>query len=146
MRVYDAWESQGFTVRVPSEGSDMTTLREAAEMALEVLEESCFPRMSIKHYKLYDDAIDALEAALAQPDPEPVAWMVYTLDGKSAFVTDNPADFTQDHQALPLYTQPPQREWIGLTDAELEEFSNMQLGSYDLCDAIEERLEEKNRG
>lgn len=122
----------------------------------------------------------------------PIAWMVYTLDGKSAFVTDNPADFTQDHQALPLYTtspqrqpdpepvawmtinpygeeddisyedptmdlldgwtckplytQPPQREWIGLTDAELEEFSNMQLGAYDLCDAVEERLEEKNRG
>lgn len=40
----------------------------------------------------------------------PIAWMVYTLDGKSAFVTDNPADFTQDHQALPLYTTPPQRK------------------------------------
>lgn len=40
----------------------------------------------------------------------PIAWMVYTLDGKSAFVTDNPADFTQDHQALPLYTTPPQRQ------------------------------------
>lgn len=47
----------------------------------------------------------------------PIAWMVYTLDGKSAFVTDNPADFTQDHQALPLYTTPPQRK--PLTDEEL---------------------------
>lgn len=36
---------------------------------------------------------------------EPVAWMVYTLDGKSVFVTDNPADFTDQHRALPLYTQ-----------------------------------------
>jgi hypothetical protein len=34
---------------------------------------------------------------------EPVAWMVYTLDGKSVCVTDNPADFTDQHRALPLY-------------------------------------------
>lgn len=37
---------------------------------------------------------------------EPVAWMVYTLDGNSVCVTDNPADFTPDHRALPLYTSP----------------------------------------
>lgn len=41
---------------------------------------------------------------------EPVAWMVYALDGQSAFVTDNPADFTLQHRALPLYTAPPKRE------------------------------------
>jgi|GEM_PF-6858162 len=40
-------------------------------------------------------------------DKEPVAWMVYTLDGSSAFVTDNPKDFTENHRALPLYTAPP---------------------------------------
>jgi hypothetical protein len=50
---------------------------------------------------------------------EPVAWMVYTLDGKSVFVTDNPADFTPDHRALPLYTSPPaQRK--PLTDEQIE--------------------------
>jgi len=43
-------------------------------------------------------------------DTEPVAWMVYTMDGSSVFVTDNPKDFTQDHRALPLYTAPPQRK------------------------------------
>jgi hypothetical protein len=37
---------------------------------------------------------------------EPVAWMVYTLDGLSVYVTDNPADFTAEHRALPLYTGP----------------------------------------
>jgi hypothetical protein len=35
---------------------------------------------------------------------KPVAWMIYTLDGKSVCVTDNPADFTDQHRALPLYT------------------------------------------
>jgi transcriptional regulator with XRE-family HTH domain len=41
---------------------------------------------------------------------EPVAWMVYTLDGTAAWVTLNPADFTSEHRALPLYTAPPQRQ------------------------------------
>jgi hypothetical protein len=44
-------------------------------------------------------------AALSEPVQEPVAWMVYTLDGKSVCVTDNPADFTPEHRALPLYTK-----------------------------------------
>lgn len=55
--------------------------------------------------------IHRLRAALAQQaEPvEPVAWMVYTLDGKSVCVTDNPDDFSGGHRALPLYTAPPQR-------------------------------------
>jgi hypothetical protein len=36
--------------------------------------------------------------------------MVYTLDGKSVCVTDNPADFTDKHRVLPLFTAPPQRK------------------------------------
>lgn len=53
--------------------------------------------------------MSALRATLAQQaEPvEPVAWMVYTLDGKSVCVTDNPADFGEGHRALPLYTAPP---------------------------------------
>jgi hypothetical protein len=41
------------------------------------------------------------------PASDPVAWMVYTLDGQSVCVTDNPADFGESHRALPLYTTPP---------------------------------------
>ena len=36
------------------------------------------------------------------------------------------------------------RQWVGLTDAELAEFSDMQLGSYDLCLEVEAKLKEKN--
>ena len=43
--------------------------------------------------------------------------MVYTLDGKSVYVTDNPDDFSGGHRALPLYTAPPQR--LPLTDEEI---------------------------
>lgn len=37
------------------------------------------------------------------------------------------------------------REWVGLTDKELEEFSGAQLGAYDLCLEVEAKLKEKNR-
>jgi hypothetical protein len=93
----------------------MTPLRKAAQQALEALKlaigvlsdedetESNAVRASIK----------AIKTALEQPEQEqePVAWMVYTQDGKSVCVTDNPADFTDEHRALPLFTAPPRREW-----------------------------------
>ena len=34
--------------------------------------------------------------------------------------------------------------WIGLTDEELAEFSDMKLGSYDLCLEVEAKLRSKN--
>ena len=37
---------------------------------------------------------------------QPVAWMVYTQDGRSCYVTDNPADVSPEQRALPLYTEP----------------------------------------
>jgi hypothetical protein len=39
-----------------------------------------------------------------------------------------------------------QRKWVGLTDAELAEFSDMKLGAYDLCLEVEAKLREKNGG
>jgi hypothetical protein len=69
--------------------------------------------------------------------------MVYTEDGKSVYVTDNPTDLKEGQRALPLYTKP---EWQGLTDDELEEFENIKLGTYDLCLEVEEKLQEKNGG
>ena len=42
---------------------------------------------------------------------------------------------------IPLYTK---QEWQGLTDAEIEEFENMELGTHDLCLEIEAKLQEKN--
>jgi hypothetical protein len=38
----------------------------------------------------------------------------------------------------------PQREWVGLTNAELAEFSDMELGAYDLCLEVEAKLRSKN--
>jgi hypothetical protein len=49
-------------------------------------------------------------------EPEPVAWMVYTQDGKSAYITDNPTDIAGDQRALPLYTNQPTTELIRLQE------------------------------
>jgi len=35
-------------------------------------------------------------------------------------------------------------KWVGLTDVELAEFTDMEIGSYDLCLEVEAKLKEKN--
>jgi hypothetical protein len=78
--------------------------------------------------------------------------MVYTQDGQSVYVTDNPTDIQELQQSLPLYTTPPQRKWVGLT----EEDKNNCLVSADPCEClakpeshqliedVEAKLREKN--
>jgi hypothetical protein len=78
-----------------------------------------------------------------QAKQDAVAWIIYTQEGQSAFVTDNPAVIHPSQRALPLYTTPPQRTWVGLTDEDeidWEEGGNLK----DLVKAIEAKLKEKN--
>jgi hypothetical protein len=64
---------------------------------------------------------------------EPYAW----VDGNSR-IQSRQIDPLVD---IPLYKK---QEWQGLTDAEIEEFENMELGTHDLCLEIEAKLQEKN--
>jgi hypothetical protein len=43
-----------------------------------------------------------------------------------------------------LVTTQPQRTWVGLTDVELAEYADMEIGSYDRCLEVEAKLKEKN--
>jgi hypothetical protein len=101
--------------------------RTAMQQALEALE-LMQPEVQIGEG---DAAIAALRAALAEPEPEPVAWMVYTQDGQSAFVTDNPTDIVDDQRALPLYTAPPPRQ--PLTDKEMRHLWSLYGYKSALC-------------
>ena len=131
----------------------MITLREAAQQALEALWFA-----NAQHWfgsQTIENAIASLQAAMEQPEQEPVAWMVYTLDGNSVCVTDDPADFTDGHRALPLYTHPPRRAWRGLTEEEVNDcikypgrslFARDGTTSQRIARAVEAALKEKNHG
>jgi len=50
----------------------------------------------------------------------------------------------ENGMAAEAQVQKTLKPWVGLTDEELAEFSDMKLGSYDLCLVVEAKLEEKN--
>lgn len=91
-------------------------------------------------YKLL--AHQAIEA-LAQPAQEPVAWMYQHPNNhrKTCYQTYKPSG-----ECTPLYTTPPQRPWVGLTDEEIQPRLNglptQSIAVY--ARSIEAILKEKN--
>ena len=83
-------------------------LRKAAEMALEALRNVEIVKMEQL------EAMYALQEALAQPEQEPVAWVYNGILHEF-----DPSEFATS-EVKPLYTEPPKREWVGLTDEEVE--------------------------
>ena len=78
------------------------------------------------------------------PEQEPVAWAMLHDNGHfiDAIHPDEHAR-VQGEYTHPLYTTPPQRTWVGLTDEDeldWEDGDNLQ----DLVKAIETKLKEKN--
>ena len=57
------------------------------------------------------DLVIASGMDIAQPEQEPVAWMDKDGDVLSASIVDGTG-----LRNIPLYTAPPKREWVGLTD------------------------------
>jgi hypothetical protein len=85
-----------------------------------------------------------------KPEQEPVAWMDECGDVLSASVVDG-----SGLRNIPLYTAPPQREWVGLTDEERHDIREWQMIQEKLgpawapmmlylYEAIEAKLREKN--
>jgi deoxyinosine 3'endonuclease (endonuclease V) len=87
-----------------------------------------------------DDAIGVarrtLRARLAQPEPEPVAWMML------------------ENKLVPIHTAPPQREWQGLTYKERNDClveadpceALLDHEAHELMRTVEAKLKEKNNG
>ena len=126
--------------------------KEAMKLALEVLKEN--------HYYMIDAglpnqlmlnktlmAYKALEEALAkQKQGEPVAWAHKEgLESISDFDASIYANGGFDN-AIPLYTTPQQRTWVGLTDEEKRHLFDREdySGWLDYINAIEAKLKEKN--
>jgi hypothetical protein len=92
------------------------------------------------------DAITAIKAALEAKD-EPVAYINVEqrkLEWAKYMSWDTPT--VVNLPKIPLYTTPPQRTWVGLTDEEVFAVSNtMPYGDrFDFAEAIEAKLKEKN--
>ncbi len=108
---------------------------------------------------LYDAAIDLLLARLRAPEPEPVAWYVRFDSGRADLssipISDSRRAMWESagkrFTVTPLYTAPPQREFIGLTDEEMADAWAQSKGDVLLrlkpfARAIEAKLKEKNNG
>jgi len=83
-----------------------------------------------------------LEQAIEQAD-KPVAWWNPNKDT----VSTDPVN-RNNSDCVPLYTTPPQREWVGLTDEDM--YQLRREGHHYLSErdfrAIEAKLKEKNHG
>ena len=78
--------------------------------------------------------------------PEPVAWMYVNSDGECEQIEYG--EVFDDPSVTPLYTAPPQREWVGLTDEEVDEGAKERWVAKQSFEAgawwANEKLREKN--
>ena len=74
-----------------------------------------------------NSAITILRQAIAEAEKqEPVAWRYQDARGHYRYVTHRPDVAWAPNDILkpiPLYTHPPKREWVGLTDEQIWELS-----------------------
>lgn len=143
--------------------------REVMQQALEALENigNWLPTIGQKGLRDYEaDAITALREALAQSEEqqscdkqEPVAWQLTFRDEFNnprrevlhskqhliSHVEHNTIKRNLVCSVTPLYTSPPQREWVGLTtDERANILRTYYTDMYDAAEVIEELLKEKN--
>ena len=117
------------------------TNKEVMQMVLDAFEAHAkqYPHM-VKGYTV--DAAQALRAALAQPEPEPVAWFEQGESGEWFLAYS----FNPKANTKPLYTAPPQREWVGLTHEEKMEILTRSITAPSRIEVAEALLKEKNSG
>ena len=117
----------------------MSDLRKAAEMALNALD--MYREHDAKNIGLADAAYEALRQALAHPEQEPVGYV--TIENISSWAQVPSIKWFKKPTQGPLYTAPPKREWVGLTEVDIYEAMDFD-DEFDFAKAIEAKLKEKN--
>lgn len=117
-----------------TKGAKMTD-RELLQQALDALE---------KHVLEYETT-EALRARLAQPEPEPTAYLCENAVGHKYFRWKKPSS---EYKPIALYTAhaTPQRIWQGLTHEEHMEILTRDLTAPSRIAVAEAKLKEKNNG
>ena len=133
----------------------MTNL-EPAELIIRLREYARDAR-ELKDYDLACDILGAIEL-LEQPKQEPVAWMteygnIMHANTRAKWVEFDGGKGCErfSDYAIPLFTAPTKREWVGLTDEEIDSITGEIIGWNSACGweadyarAIEFKLKEKN--
>ena len=97
----------------------MNKQRAALQVALEALED--YQANGAPFFKC-DSAVSAIREALAEPEQEPVAWMLMNDTHCHIMATDWKPEDSDGWKTAPLYAAPPARK--PLTD---EEIDNLEL-------------------
>jgi hypothetical protein len=101
------------------------TQTEALRLALEALSEAHYVVEHRQDVKKREQSITAIKAALEAKD-EPVAYINVEqrkLEWAEYMSWDTPT--VVNLPKIPLYTTPPQRTWVGLTDEDKSEICDM---------------------
>ena len=113
--------------------------KEALTLALEMVQN-----------KMYAHAEMYLKEALAKPEQEPVAWMLegWGPDCGPYFeiYRNDEMGWRDKKEWTPLYTTPPQRTWVELTDDQINQAYADSYKGILLHEAIEAKLKENNNG
>jgi len=126
-----------------------TDALEDAKMALEIIKETdpgvydemINDTLSSINYALSNSILSAIDR-LADPNQEPVAWMHISAVG-NVYFRKKPQDAVFNPQ--PLYTAPPKKEWVGMTNDELLDIADMVYADdLELLQNIQAKLKERN--
>ena len=92
---------------------------------------------------VHKNKANELRQAIAELESqEPIGYAVPTFDFDNSIIYKVHYEHT-----VPLYTHPPQRTWVGLTDEEIEDlyFDKFSMGELKaFAKAIEAKLKQKN--
>jgi hypothetical protein len=126
----------------------ITLTREEAQQVLDALANAawCVQRNNLPpdDGHDWDKELELLRTRLAQPEPEPVAYRVWGRMGSISFRHTKPHE-SEYVEWDELYPAPPQREWQGLTDEEIDQVAaSFGYGYIDVARAIESKLKGKN--
>jgi hypothetical protein len=82
------------------------------------------------------------KTAKTPADGEPVAWLFQYKDRHEFVLCNRTVSFKEQVLGIePLYTAPPKREWVGLTDEDFYGQSELQVMAMKYAEA---KLKEKN--
>jgi len=116
---------------------------EALEIAMKTPINEYLPRECL-------DAIYALRAAIAEASMQRLTDVQQEMEQEPAIYPEEARDMGLEE--IPYYTHPPRREWVGLTDDEIDSQAQQEgvtqfqapCWFLELCRAIEAKLKEKN--